>query len=83
MKLTEQEMALALSPEHIGWNGLCGLIKQNWPQHLGMVDEAMAEADRLVEGAGGDSEVMSAFPAYYGTATGILRTLLTTALRRR
>lgn len=80
MSFSDAQMTLALSPEHIEWNSLCGLINRNWPRHAELIDTAMAETDRDVVTAGGDPEVASEYPAYYGNATVILRGLLTLAL---
>jgi hypothetical protein len=78
--LTPNQLVLALSPEHIGWDGLCGLIERNWPQHMDLIDTAMEETDRKIRAAGGDPEDASALPPYYATATDALRGMLKIAL---
>jgi hypothetical protein len=77
---TPNQMALILSAEHIGWEGLCGLIKRNWPHLEVLVDTAMEQTDADVRAANGDPETASEYPAYYAKATLILRGLLTLSL---
>lgn len=80
---TPSQTTLMLSPEHIGWDGLCGLIKNNWPQHAGLIDDAMDAVDVAYTTAGSDPEIMAGLPAYYAEASRALRALLTDALSRR